>query len=232
MKGGVIVSNIVELKNITKTFYQKYHDIHVLKDINLQIEKGEFVAITGTSGCGKTTLLNLIGMQMEADSGEFYMNEINVMTLKEKEKLLFRQNMIAMIFQFFNLIDILTLKENILLPLQFMKKKVNEDKLNAYVKQLGLEEHMNHFPSECSGGQQQRVALIRALMCETPIILADEPTGNLDEKTSYEVMQLLKEINQEHYITIVMVTHDNELAQMADRILWMHDGRLEERKKE
>ena len=226
------MSNIVELKNITKTFYQKYHDIHVLKDINLQIEKGEFVAITGTSGCGKTTLLNLIGMQMEADSGEFYMNEINVMTLKEKEKLLFRQNMIAMIFQFFNLIDILTLKENILLPLQFMKKKVNEDKLNAYVKQLGLEEHMNHFPSECSGGQQQRVALIRALMCETPIILADEPTGNLDEKTSYEVMQLLKEINQEHYITIVMVTHDNELAQMADRILWMHDGRLEERKKE
>lgn len=214
------------LKNINKTFTTKYHEVKAVVDVDLEIKKGEFVAITGTSGCGKTTLLNIIGMQDTADSGLIYINGSDISTLKAKEKHSFQHANIAMIFQFFNLIDVLTMKENILLPLKLRKKQEDENKLNTYVKRLGLEEHLNHFPSECSGGQQQRVALIRALMNEVPIILADEPTGNLDRENAKEVIEILKQINLEDNVTIVMVTHDHELAMMADKQIVMKDGRI------
>lgn len=214
------------LKNINKTFTTKYHEVKAVVDVDLEIKKGEFVAITGTSGCGKTTLLNIIGMQDTADSGLIYINGSDISTLNAKEKHSFQHANIAMIFQFFNLIDVLTMKENILLPLKLRKKQIDENKLNTYVKRLGLEEHLNHFPSECSGGQQQRVALIRALMNEVPIILADEPTGNLDRENAKEVIEILKQINLEDNVTIVMVTHDHELAMMADKQIVMKDGRI------
>ena len=214
------------LKNINKTFTTKYHEVKAVVDVDLEIKKGEFVAITGTSGCGKTTLLNIIGMQDTADSGLIYINGSDISILKAKEKHYFQHANIAMIFQFYNLIDVLTMKENILLPLKLRKKQVDENKLNTYVKRLGLEEHLNHLPSECSGGQQQRVALIRALMNEVPIILADEPTGNLDRENAKEVIEILKQINLEDNVTIVMVTHDHELAMMADKQIVMKDGRI------
>ena len=214
------------LKNINKTFTTKYHEVKAVVDVDLEIKKGEFVAITGTSGCGKTTLLNIIGMQDTADSGLIYINGNDISTLKAKEKHSFQHTNIAMIFQFFNLIDVLTMIEIILLPLKLRKKQEDENKLNTYVKRLGLEEHLNHFPSECSGGQRQRVALIRALMNEVSIILADEPTGNLDRENAKEVIEILKQINLEDNVTIVMVTHDHELAMMADKQIVMKDGRI------
>lgn len=220
------MENMILLKNVSKSYKTKFYEAKAVNNISLQIEKGEFVAITGTSGCGKTTLLNLIGMQDNMDCGKIYIDGQDVSMLNEKEKYRFKQEHIAIIFQFYNLIEVLTLKENIVLPLKLAKKKIDEHMLNEYVEQLRLSEHINRFPNECSGGQQQRAAIIRALMCKSKIILADEPTGNLDEANTKEVIEILKKINKEYEVTIIMVTHDKELAKNAHREIIMSDGQI------
>lgn len=218
----------IEVKNVTKRFHAQYHEVIAVNNVSFVIEKGTFAVIRGSSGCGKTTLLNLIGMQESCDCGQILLDGVDITTLKEKEKLKYRREQIAMIFQFFNLMDILTLKENIVLPLKLAKKPIDEQLVQEYAQLFQLQEHLDHFPNEVSGGQKQRAAIIRALMMDCQLILADEPTGNLDQENSLEVMKLLTQINQKQGVTILMVTHDEKLASMADYQLIMSDGVINE----
>ena len=216
---------LIELKDINKT-YQGAQPLHVLKGINLEIGRGEFVSIMGASGSGKSTLLNILGILDNYDTGEYILDGKLIKDLSEKQAADFRNRMIGFIFQSFNLIGFKTAVENVELPLYY--QGVNRRKRHAmameYLDRLGLAQWASHYPNEMSGGQKQRVAIARALITSPRIILADEPTGALDSKTSVEVMNLLTKLNREDGMTIIVVTHESGVANEADKIIHISDG--------
>lgn len=219
---------MISLKNIHKT-YNNGSPLHVLKGINLHIEKGEFVSIMGASGSGKSTLLNILGILDNYDSGEYYLNNVLIRNLSENKAAEYRNRMIGFIFQSFNLISFKNAMENVALPLFYQGTSRKKRNLLAmeYLDKLGLKEWAHHLPNELSGGQKQRVAIARALISKPEIILADEPTGALDSKTSVEVMNLLKELHDQEALTIVVVTHESGVANQTNKIIHLKDGLIE-----
>lgn len=218
---------MIHLENINKT-YHNGAPLHVLKGINLNIEKGEFVSIMGTSGSGKSTLLNILGILDNYDTGNYYLNDVLIKNLSETRAAEYRNRMIGFIFQSFNLISFKNALENVALPLFY--QNINRKKRNIlameYLDKLGLREWAHHMPNELSGGQKQRIAIARALISQPQIILADEPTGALDSKTSIEVMQILKEVN-ESGMTLIIVTHESGVANQTNKIIRLKDGIIE-----
>ena len=201
-------------------------EVKALDNVNMEIEKGEFVAIIGESGSGKSTMLNLLGGLDTATFGDIYVNNKKISELDDNQLSTYRRDEVGFIFQYFNLIPYFNVIENIILPLRIAKRKVNEEYLEKILKVLGLDKRQKHLPSELSGGQQQRVAIARALINKPKIILADEPTGNLDIKNSKEVMKLLSELAKQFNQTIVMVTHDLSITNYAERVITMADGKI------
>ena len=216
---------LIELKDINKT-YNNGQPLHVLKGINLSIERGEFVSIMGASGSGKSTLLNILGILDNYDTGTYTLDGKLIKDLTERQSADYRNRMIGFIFQSFNLIGFKTAVENVELPLYYqgVPRRKRHELAMEYLEKLGLTPWAKHFPNEMSGGQKQRVAIARALITHPQIILADEPTGALDSKTSVEVMQLLKRLNQEEGITIIVVTHESGVANETNKIIHIKDG--------
>lgn len=215
---------IVSLDNVSKTYNNNNISVQALKNINLSVEKGEFVAIVGPSGSGKSTLLHLLGALEKPTSGKIIINNKDLSTLNQKQLSEFRRKEIGFVFQKFNLIPILNSKDNIMLPLLIGNETVDEKYLNYLINFLGITNRQYHMPSELSGGQQQRVAIARALIAKPSIILADEPTGNLDQKSSEEIVNYFVNLSKEYTQTIIMITHNLEIAQKADRIIHIIDG--------
>ena len=218
--------DIVTVHNLKKYFGKGENQVRALDGIDLAIEKGKFTAIIGASGSGKTTLLNMIGGMDIPDEGEVTVDEVSLRGLKEKELAVFRRSKVGFIYQNFNLIPTLTVRENILFPLSLSGSSPDEAFFSEIVQLLRLQDRLNAFPNELSGGGQQRVAIARALIAKPSIILADEPTGNLDSKTGQNVLGLLKLSVETYRQTLIMITHNLEIAQMADRVVRIEDGRI------
>ena len=216
--------NLLEVKNISKTFGTGETAVEALKDVSFCVEKGEFLAIVGESGSGKSTLLNMIGALDAPTAGKVIIDGKDIMAMKDDAATIFRRRNIGFIFQAFNLIPELTVEQNIVFPLLLDYQKPDKKHLDELLKVLNLENRRKHLPSQLSGGQQQRVAIGRALITRPSIILADEPTGNLDSKNSSEVIALLKDAARRYEQTIIMITHNRVIAQSADRILQVKDG--------
>ena len=219
---------ILKVENLTKSYGKGEAKVDAVKNINLSINKGEFVAIVGPSGSGKSTLLHLLGGVDKPTSGKFYINDVDIYTLKEKDLSIFRRRNVGLIYQFYNLIPVLSVKENILLPAELDNRKIDKDYLDDLLKTLGLKERANHLPNELSGGQQQRTSIGRALINRPSIVLADEPTGNLDSKNSKEVLELLKLSVRKYNQTLIMITHDPSIALQADRVITIEDGTIKQ----
>lgn len=223
---------MIQLNNIHKSYNLKTNPLHVLKGINLSIEEGEMVAIMGTSGSGKSTLLNILGMLDEADSGTYTLDDTPIVQLSETKAAQYRNKFLGFVFQSFNLISYKTALENVSLPLYYQKipRKERLIKAKENLDKVGLGERIDHVPSELSGGEKQRVAIARALASEPKVLLADEPTGALDTKTSYDLMALIQEINEQGK-TMVVITHEHDIANMCKRIVHLRDGVIVEDKK-
>ena len=214
---------ILKTENLTKIYNDQ---VRALNGVSISIERGEFVAVMGSSGSGKSTLLHILGGVDRPTSGTVYIDEEDISALKEKDLALFRRRKIGLVYQFFNLIPNLSVKKNILLPILLDKKNPDQNYFDEIVSVLGLKEKLNSFPSELSGGQQQRVAIARSLIYRPSILLADEPTGNLDRKNSDEIIGLLKLSNKNYKQTIIMITHDERIALETDRIIKIEDGEI------
>ena len=217
---------ILKIEKISKIYGKGDAEVIALNDISFEVEEGEFIAITGPSGSGKSTLLHTIAGLEKPSSGTVYFYDKDIYKMNKKDLTILRRQKIGIIYQFYNLIPTLTVEENILLPIELDRKKVDKEKLENILKFLNLENRKKHLPNELSGGQQQKVAIGRALMINPTIILADEPTGNLDTKSSSEIIQLLQKANKEYKQTIIMITHNLEVAKLADRIIHIEDGKF------
>ena len=217
---------ILRVENLTKIYGKDTTKVVALDNVSFSVEKGEFVAIVGASGSGKSTLLHLIGGVDRPTSGKIFVDGKNIFDLNDDKLAIFRRRQVGLIYQFYNLIPILNVEENITLPLSLDNREVDKEKLKELLKLLGLESRKNHLPNELSGGQQQRTSIGRALITNPTIILADEPTGNLDSKSSDEIVALLKKSNKEYNQTIIMITHNMEIAKIADRIIKIEDGKI------
>ncbi len=223
------MENILEVKNLTKTYGRGDSLVRAVDNVSLTIKEGEFVAIIGASGSGKSTLLHLIGgvdRPDEKKKSEIIIDGTDITKLNDNKLALFRRDHIGIIYQFYNLIPVLTVKENITLPADLAKRDVDENYLKDLIKNLGLTDRENHLPNQLSGGQQQRTAIGRALYGRPDLILADEPTGNLDSKAGQEIVKLLKLANEKYHQTIILVTHDLEIAKQASRIITVADGKI------
>ena len=218
--------SILETRNLRKIYGSGDTEVRALDGVNLSVDSGEFVAIVGTSGSGKSTLLHMLGGLDRPTSGSVIVDGKDIFSLKDEALTIFRRRKIGFVFQSYNLVSVLNARENIVLPIQLDGRQVDEDFLDKIVNTLGLEKKLGSLPSQLSGGQQQRVAIARALAAAPAIILADEPTGNLDSRTSQDVLSLLKVTSQKFAQTIVMITHNEEIAQTADRIIRIEDGRI------
>ena len=217
---------ILSTSNLTKVYGSGENEVHALDGVSLTVEKGEFAAIVGTSGSGKSTLLHMLGGLDRPTSGTVDVDGKDIFSLKEEERTIFRRRKIGFVFQNYNLVPVLNVYENIVLPIELDGNEPDSGYINSIIQSLGLSEKLPNRSNNLSGGQQQRVAIARALAAKPAIILADEPTGNLDSKTSLDVMGLLKMTSQRFSQTIVMITHNEEIAQMADRIIRIEDGRI------
>ena len=218
--------NILKIENLKKVYGSGETEVKALDDISFQVEEGEFIAIIGPSGSGKSTLLHSIAGLEKPTSGKVYFYDKDIYKMSKKELTILWRQKIGIIYQFYNLIPTLNVEENITLPIELDRKKIDTKKLDEIIKFLGLEKRKKHLPNELSGGQQQKVAIGRALMINPTIILADEPTGNLDSKSSEEIMQVLKKANKDYKQTIIMITHNLEIAKLADRIIKIEDGKI------
>lgn len=217
---------ILRVENLTKKYGKKDTEVTALENVSFAIEKGQFVAIVGASGSGKSTLLHLIGGVDRPTSGKVLIDGTDIYQLNNDHLAIFRRRQVGLIYQFYNLIPILNVKENITLPCRLDDKEVDESHLKEILFMLGLEKRVNHLPNQLSGGQQQRVSIGRAILNQPAIVLADEPTGNLDSKSSREIMDLLKISNQKYNQTLIVITHDENIALEADRIITIQDGKL------
>ena len=217
---------ILKVENLSKVYGTGASKVVALDNVSFTVEKGEFVSIVGASGSGKSTLLHLIGGVDRPTSGKVFINDEDIYKLNNDDLAIFRRRQIGLIYQFYNLIPILNVIENISLPLELDGRKPDKTDLNEMLELLGLENRKSHLPSQLSGGQQQRVSIGRALITRPSLILADEPTGNLDSKASEEIVSLLKKTNKKYNQTIIMITHNLEIAKMSDRIITIEDGRI------
>ncbi len=217
---------ILKVENLTKIYGKDSTKVVALDHVSFSVEKGEFVAIVGASGSGKSTLLHLIGGVDRPTSGKVFIDGKDIFNFNDDKLAIFRRRQVGLIYQFYNLIPILNVEENITLPLSLDNREIDKEKLNDMLKLLGLQNRRMHLPNELSGGQQQRTSIGRALITNPTIILADEPTGNLDSKSSDEIVVLLKKSNKELNQTIIMITHNMEIAKVADRIIKIEDGKI------
>ena len=217
---------ILKVEGLSKSYGKGEMKVKALDDVSLSINKGEFVAIIGPSGSGKSTLLHLLGGVDQPTEGKVFIDGTDVYQLNETQLAIFRSRQIGLIYQFYNLIPVLTVEENMTLPLLLDGHKVDGNRLGDVVQKLGLEQRLNHLPNQLSGGQQQRVSIGRALISNPSIMLADEPTGNLDSKNSAEIIELLKMFNKTYKQTLIVITHDERIALQADRIITIEDGRI------
>ncbi|CCL13610.1 TPA: ABC transporter ATP-binding protein [Clostridioides difficile] len=215
---------ILRVENITKSYGKNETKVDAIKNVSLSVEKGTFIAITGPSGSGKSTLLHLLGGVDRPTSGKVYINDVDIYNLKTKDLAIFRRRNIGLIYQFYNLIPVLNVKENILLPAELDNRDIDREYFDDLMKTLGLIDREKHLPNQLSGGQQQRTSIGRALINRPSIILADEPTGNLDSKNSKEILELLKLSVKKYNQTLIMITHDKNMALQADRIISIEDG--------
>ena len=217
---------ILKVENLTKIYGEGENKVVALDNVSFSVEKGEFLAIVGASGSGKSTLLHLLGGVDKPTEGKVYVDGKDIYKLSDDNLAIFRRRQVGLIYQFYNLIPILNVEENITLPVELDNRKVDKEDLKQIINNLGLSKRIKHLPSELSGGQQQRVSIGRALITHPAIILADEPTGNLDSKSSDEIVELLRKTNKEYKQTIIMITHNMEIAKMADRIIEIEDGHI------
>ena len=217
---------LLRVEHLSKIYGQGQNQVKALDDVSLSVSKGEFVAIVGASGSGKSTLLHLIGGVDRPTSGKVYINDTDIFSMNDDVLAIFRRRQVGIIYQFYNLIPILNVQENIEIPLELDGRKADKKEMDEMLERLGLTHRRTHLPNELSGGQQQRTSIGRALITRPSLVLADEPTGNLDTKSSGEIMNLLKRSNHELDQTIIMITHNMELAKAADRIIMIEDGKI------
>jgi len=217
---------ILKVENLTKIYGKGDAKVVALDNISFKVKEGEFIVISGPSGSGKSTILHTISGLEKPTNGKVYFYDKNIYEMNKKELTILRRQKMGIIYQFYNLIPTLNVEENIILPIQLDKKKVDKKRLEEIIKFLNMDNRKKHLPNELSGGQQQKVAIGRALMMKPTMILADEPTGNLDSKSSNEIIQLLKKINKDYNQTIIMITHNLEIAKLADRIIKLEDGKI------
>ncbi len=220
------MTEILRCEHLSKTYGKHQNQVHALNDLSFSVKKGQFVAIVGTSGSGKSTLLHLLGGVDRPTSGKIWIEDTDIASLNETQLSVFRRRKVGLIYQFYNLIPTLDIRQNILLPLLLDNQKPDENELNELARILGLSDLLSRLPNQLSGGQQQRAAIGRALIYHPAILLADEPTGNLDRKNSEEILNLLKISNRHYRQTVLLITHDERLALEADRIITIEDGKI------
>ncbi|GLI83973.1 ABC transporter ATP-binding protein [Rossellomorea marisflavi] len=218
--------NILQIENLSKVYGKGETSVKALDNVSFTVKQGEFVVIIGPSGSGKSTLLHMLGGVDRPSSGRVLVNDTDMYSLNETQLAIFRRRQIGLIYQFYNLIPILSVEENITLPMLLDKQKVDPKQLNDITTRLGLTERLGHLPNQLSGGQQQRVSIGRALISNPALMLADEPTGNLDSKNSEEIMELLKMFNKTYKQTLIVITHDERIAMQADRVISIEDGKI------